>query len=177
MAKYASPESGDLGPWCVGGSHMPSDIVHQIVTFLPERDICSLEICSRFWQALCSSDLVWFHLFRKRWASSAPSHVVSSYLKNPRQESPEKRLCDCALDEPCSYHCLYKLPHEVKTILAVIVQYEILFSHRGHLEQIIYTSFADSFTCLPCRKSCSIDQSFLLEIEIMLSSTDCSVRL
>ena len=105
----------DPGSWYVEGSHLPSDVVHQIVTCLPGRDICSLQSCSRYWRVLCSSDVVWFHLFRKRWASTATATAISSSRHLRGKESPKRRLCDCSLARPCTVHSLFKPPGEVPT--------------------------------------------------------------
>jgi hypothetical protein len=99
----------DPGPW----HHLPCDVVHQIVACLPGRDICSLQSSSRYLWALCSADVVWFHLFRKRWASTAPAAAISSSRHLQRKESPKRRLCGCSLARPCCAHSLFKPPGEV----------------------------------------------------------------
>lgn len=106
-------EASDPGSWYVERSHLPSDVVHQIVTCLSARDICSLQSCSRYWRALCSSDVVWFHLFRKRWVSTATATAISSSRHLRGKESPKRRHCDCSLARPCSVHSLFKPPGEV----------------------------------------------------------------
>jgi len=102
----------DPGPWFVEGFHLPSDVVHQIVTLLPERDLCALKICSRYWHSVCSSDLLWFQLFRKRWKSADPLTAISPFLNLHGKERPQLRLCDCSIARPCATHNLYRKPHE-----------------------------------------------------------------
>lgn len=106
----------DPGPWFVEGFHLPSDVVHQIVTLLPERDLCALKLCSRYWHSVCSSDLLWFQLFRKRWKSADPLTAISPFLNLHGKERPQLRLCDCSIARPCATHNLYRKPHEVTLI-------------------------------------------------------------
>lgn len=100
-------EFDDPGSWHEE-SHLPIDVVHQIVTILSERDTCSLGRCSRYWHAICSSDVVWFHLFHKRWASTSTATAIFSSRHLRGKDSPKRRLCDCMLIKPCSVHNLFK---------------------------------------------------------------------
>ncbi|CAK9208284.1 unnamed protein product [Sphagnum tenellum] len=112
MVECARQKGANPDSWSVEGSaRLPTDVIYEIAAFLSERDICSLEICSRFWHELCSSDFIWFHLFRKRWSSSEPIGV-SSFLNHEVKESSQREDCVCTLVRPCGRHGLYKLPHE-----------------------------------------------------------------
>lgn len=45
----------------------PDDVSQHIIALLPVWDVCSLAACSRHWRTLCSSNFVWYVLYKKRW--------------------------------------------------------------------------------------------------------------
>jgi hypothetical protein len=140
MVECARQKGANPDSWSVEGSaQLPTDVIYEIAAFLSERDICSLEICSRFWHELCSSDFIWFHLFRKRWSSSEPIGV-SSFLNHEVKENSQREDCVCTLVRPCGRHGLYKLPHEVREFLNSILFF--LF------QQILAIEDSDSSYCV-----------------------------
>ncbi|KAI5084447.1 hypothetical protein GOP47_0000616 [Adiantum capillus-veneris] len=50
------------------GFEFPDDVSQNIIGLLPVWDVCSLAACSRHWRILCSSNFVWYSLYKKRWS-------------------------------------------------------------------------------------------------------------
>lgn len=49
------------------GLDLPNDVCQYIVAFLSAWDVCSLALCSRQLHTICSSNFVWYGLYKKRW--------------------------------------------------------------------------------------------------------------
>ncbi|KAH7373481.1 hypothetical protein KP509_17G058900 [Ceratopteris richardii] len=54
---------------------LPDDITQYIIASLPVWDVCSLASCSRHWRSACSSNIVWFILYKKRWSLGKSSYA------------------------------------------------------------------------------------------------------
>ncbi|KAH7373479.1 hypothetical protein KP509_17G058900 [Ceratopteris richardii] len=89
---------------------LPDDITQYIIASLPVWDVCSLASCSRHWRSACSSNIVWFILYKKRWSlgKSSYARVIDPLHSNHDDQSSASNFPFAVKDWRSEYICLHK---------------------------------------------------------------------